>query len=142
MVDALRRSSILVLALLATASLATAQTLAQATVTGTVREGSGAPLPGVTVTATRTGGAPAVAVTEANGEFRLTGLVPGAYVLDAQLEGFQKVSKEVKLTANQILQIAFTIVPAFGETVEVVAKAAKTGEVAVLESRREAPVVS
>src|SRR6185295_8710673 len=32
--------------------------------------------------------------------------------------------------------------PAFGQTVDVVAQAAKTGEVAVLESRREAPVVS
>src|SRR5262249_31450868 len=40
------------------------------------------------------------------------------------------------------LQIVFSIVPAFTETVTVTAQAAPTGEVAILESRREAPVVS
>jgi TonB-dependent receptor len=130
------------IALASFAALA-AEPAGRGTISGVVREKGGAPIPGVTVTATRAAaGASAVAVTEASGEFRLTGLTAGTYVLDAQLEGFQRVSKTIKLVNDQTLQIVFTIVPAFGETVDVVAQAVKTGEVAVLESRRQAATVS
>ncbi|MBV9492920.1 MAG: outer membrane beta-barrel protein [Acidobacteria bacterium] len=111
---------------------------------GIVKDNTGAALPGVTVTAARVGetGEPVVEVTAGEGDFHLQGLRPGTWKLEAGLEGFQTVSKEVKLVTNQKLEVAFTIAPAFGETVNVVAKAAETGEVAILESRREAPVVS
>jgi outer membrane receptor protein involved in Fe transport len=116
----------------------------QTTIAGVVRDHSGEGLPGVTVTAARTGdtAAPAVVTTEVDGSFRLGELKPGSYVLETTLDGFQQVSKTLTLVTGQKLELAFTLVPAFGETVEVVAKAVQTGEVAVLESRRQSAVVS
>lgn len=131
------------LALLLTfiATIAAAQT---AIVSGIVKDGDGAAIPGVTVTAAKAGDpvSAVVEVTGADGSFRITGLTPGEYVLDASLEGFKPVSRTVKLTNGQKIDVAFTVVPAFGETVDVVAQAERTGEVAILESRREAAVVS
>lgn len=133
------------LLLLLTSSLAAlAQSLGQASVSGTVRDNTGAAIPGVTVTATRAGeeGSPAIAVSDEKGEFKLTDLRPGSYVLEAALDGFQPLKSPVKLVTGQKLETTFTMVPAFGETVEVVGQAVQTGEVAVLESRRQAAVVS
>ncbi len=137
------RPVFLVLFLLLSTS-ALAQGLGQAVVSGTVRDNTGAAVPGVTVTSTRAGeqSAPILAVTEMDGRFQLADLRPGAYTLEAVLDGFQPVKSSVKLVTGQKLDVAFTLVPAFGETVEVVAEAARTGEVAILESRRQAPVVS
>jgi outer membrane receptor protein involved in Fe transport len=127
-----------------TPQLFAAESLGQASVKGIVRDDSGAPIPGVTVEARRAneseGGE--VGVTGMNGAFRIDSLRPGSYVLQAVLDGFQPVTSNVKLTTGQVLDVAFKLVPAFGETVDVVAKAEQTGEVAILESRREAPVVS
>ncbi|HEX7833667.1 MAG TPA: carboxypeptidase regulatory-like domain-containing protein, partial [Thermoanaerobaculia bacterium] len=121
-----------------------AEGLGGASVKGVVRDDTGAAIPGVTVVARRAnetdGGE--VGVTGMEGEFRIDALTPGAYVLQAVLDGFQPINTNVKLTTGQVLDIAFKLVPAFGETVDVVAKAEQTGEVAILESRREAPVVS
>jgi outer membrane receptor protein involved in Fe transport len=118
--------------------------LGAASVKGVVRDDSGAAIPGVTVVARRAnetdGGE--VGVTGMEGEFRIDALTPGAYVLQAVLDGFQPINTSVKLTTGQVLDVAFKLVPAFGETVDVVAKAEQTGEVAILESRREAAVVS
>lgn len=115
-----------------------------AVVAGVVRDSDGAAVPGVTVTATKAGDASSakVEVSGAHGEFRIANLAPGDYVIETALDGFKPVSKHLKLTTGQKLDVAFTVVPAFGETVEVVAQGEKTGEVAILESRREAPVVS
>src|SRR5687768_10986625 len=121
----------------------TASALSAATLSGVVRDNSGSPIPGVTLTATRAGDAsPAVAVTNGAGEFGIADLLPGSYTLEAALDGFQPTSKKISLTTGQTLELAFTIAPAFEETVEVVAEAVRTGEVSVLESRRQAPVVS
>jgi hypothetical protein len=59
---------------------------------GTVRDESGALLPGVTVTITspELPGGPATFVTNAQGQYRLTGLRPGAYRLEASLTGFSQ----------------------------------------------------
>lgn len=115
-----------------------------ASIAGVVRDDSGSAIPGVTITATRVGdsAAPEVAVSEGAGEFRFANLRPGSYTLEAVLDGFQTVTTAVKLTTGQKLDVAIKLVPAFGETVEVVAEAVQTGEVAILESRRQAPVVS
>jgi hypothetical protein len=136
------RIATLFLSILLAANLIAAEGLGRATVSGTITDDTGAPIPGVTVTATREGGEAEVAVSEGNGEFRITGLTPGAYKLEAVLDGFQTISKDVKLVTDQSVNLAFKMVPAFGETVEVVAEAVRTGEVAVLDSRREAAVVS
>jgi hypothetical protein len=119
-----------------------AQTTGRATVAGSVLDDSGAPIPGVTVTATRQQGEATVSVTNSQGDFRIDELAPGAYTIEALLDGFQPVQSRVKLTTGQKLQVAFKPVPAFGEIVEVTAEAAATGEVAILESRRQALVVS
>ncbi|HYH07816.1 MAG TPA: TonB-dependent receptor [Thermoanaerobaculia bacterium] len=111
--------------------------IAAETITGVVRDDTGAVIPGVTVTA---GGS--VAVTDSDGTFRITGLKPGAHTIEAVLDGFQTVSKQVKLVTGQTIEVAFKLVPAFGETVEVTADVVRTGEVAILESRRQAAVVS
>ena len=123
--------------LLFTISTAAFAGLGGAAVHGVVRDDSGQPIPGVTVTA----GA-SVAVTGIDGAFRIDNLAPGAYSLQAVLDGFQPVSKDVKLVTGQGLDIAFKLVPAVSESITVVAEAAHTGEVEILESRRQAPVVS
>lgn len=141
-----RAVAVITLALIAISSaeeLAAAD-LGRAVVSGKVRDNSGDAIPGVTVTATRSGeqDSPAMSVTEMAGEFKIADLRPGSYSLEANLDGFKPISKEVKLSTGQNLEVTFSLVPAFGETVEVVAKAAVTGEVAILESRRQSAVVS
>ncbi|HUP47323.1 MAG TPA: TonB-dependent receptor [Thermoanaerobaculia bacterium] len=141
--SARRLTMILILVLLPVTPLS-AQSSGRASLSGSVRDESGASIPGVTVTVTRSGesASPALAVTDTAGAFRVADLIPGSYVIAAELDGFRPLSRTVKLVTGQNLEIAFALVPAFGETVEVVAQAARTGEVSVLESRRQAAVVS
>src|SRR3954452_2343659 len=62
---------------------------------GIVNDEQGAAMPGVTVTATSPQAiAPAVAVTDASGEYRLTNLAPGTYTLTMELAGFSTVRRE------------------------------------------------
>ena len=69
---------------------------AQATITGVVKDASGAVLPGVTVETsspvliekTRT------AVTDGTGQYRIEGLRPGTYDVVFMLPGFQTVKRE------------------------------------------------
>src|SRR5215467_10429022 len=77
-----------ILILLLTASAVWAQGTAQ--LNGTVRDESGAVLPGVTVTVTQTNtGLVRTAVTDANGAYLLTNLPTGPYRLEAALQGFR-----------------------------------------------------
>jgi len=62
-----------------------------ATVSGTVADGSGAVLPGVSVSATNNGTAVVTTViTNETGVYSLVSLLPGAYTVSAELPGFQK----------------------------------------------------
>src|SRR3954453_10589398 len=81
---------------------------AQSAFTGTVKDTSGAVLPGVTVEAasdaliekTRS------VVTDANGGHRLVGLRPGTYTLTFSLEGFATVKREaIQLESNFTMTI-------------------------------------
>ena len=69
---------------------------AQASITGVVKDSSGAVLPGVTVEAA----SPAllekvrVATTDGNGQYRITELRPGPYTVTFTLPGFQTVKRE------------------------------------------------
>jgi len=69
---------------------------AQATITGTARDTSGAVLPGVTVEAT----SPALiervrtVVTDSTGQYRIVDLRPGTYVVTFTLPGFSTVKRE------------------------------------------------
>lgn len=123
-------------------SVFAAEGLGLATVAGVVQDDTGAPIPGVTVTASRAGGEAEVIVTDGSGQFRIADLRPGSYAIEAVLDGFQVIRKEVKLVTGQSINLEFKLVPAFGETVEVVGQTVQTGEVAVLDSRRESAVVS
>jgi hypothetical protein len=77
-----------ILILLLTASTAWAQATAQ--LNGTVRDESGAVLPGVTVTVTQTNtGLVRSTVTDETGAYLLTTLPTGPYRLEASLQGFK-----------------------------------------------------
>ncbi|HTM04316.1 MAG TPA: TonB-dependent receptor [Vicinamibacterales bacterium] len=111
---------------------------AQAALTGTVKDASGAVLPGVTVEAS----SPALiektkaAVTNATGQYRIIDLRPGTYALSASLSGFTTVRREnIELQGSQTLTIPFELkVGGLQETITV------TGETPVVDvqnARRE-----
>src|SRR5713226_2224841 len=81
---------------------------AQASLTGTVRDASGAVLPGVTVEAS----SPALiektrtAVTDGTGQYRIVDLRPGTYVLTFTLPGFATVKRDnIELAGTQTATI-------------------------------------
>ena len=96
----MRTSARLVFAL--TVALLPGAVYAQGTIAGTVRDTSGAVLPGVTVEAA----SPALiekvrtAVTDGSGQFQIVDLRPGPYVVTFSLTGFSTVKREgIELTA-------------------------------------------
>jgi hypothetical protein len=83
----------------------TASAQSGASISGTVRDASGAVLPGVTVEAA----SPALieksrtALTDGTGQFRITELLPGSYTVTFTLTGFSSVKREgVELTGSFI----------------------------------------
>src|SRR5688500_12208954 len=90
-------------------ALAAAQgALARGTLTGTVRDPSGAVLPGVTVEAT----SPVLiekvrtVVTDNAGIYRIVNLDPGVYTLTFTLQGFSQVKREnIELSGSATLTI-------------------------------------
>src|SRR4051812_35361750 len=85
-----------------------ATVFAQASLTGTVRDASGAVLPGVTVEAS----SPALiektktAITDGTGQYRIIDLRPGLYALSFTLPGFNTVKREnVELSGSQVVTI-------------------------------------
>ncbi|MCC7034863.1 MAG: TonB-dependent receptor [Acidobacteria bacterium] len=87
-------STLIVSLLAAAATPASGQTGAGA-LRGTVQDEQGGALPGVTVTATSPDAiAPAVAVSDESGNYRLLNLPPGSYVVTAELTGFSVFRRE------------------------------------------------
>src|SRR4030095_9335977 len=85
-----------------------ATALAQASLTGSVRDGSGGGLPGGTVGAS----SPVLiektrsAVTDATGQWRIVDLRPGTYSLSFSLPGFTVVKRDnIELTGSQTITI-------------------------------------
>ena len=76
---------------LLTAGAAWAQATAQ--LSGTVRDESGAVLPGVTVTVANDTGLVRTAVTDENGGYLLTNLPIGPYQLEVSLQGFRPTGR-------------------------------------------------
>lgn len=105
--------------------------LAQGTLTGTVRDPSGAVLPGVTVEAS----SPALTekvrsvVTDGSGVYRIIDLLPGTYSLTFTLPGFSTVKREgVQLGGTAVLTIPVELrVGGLEETITV------TGETPVVD---------
>ena len=106
---------------------------AQATLTGTVKDTSGAVLPGVTVEAA----SPALiekvrtAVTDGNGRFQLVDLRPGAYTVTFTLAGFNTFKRDgITLSGSGATNIDAELrVGALEETVTV------TGEAPVVDTQ-------
>jgi len=123
-------------------SLAAAQgALERATLTGTVRDASGAVLPGVTVEAA----SPALiekvrtAVTDSAGVYRIVNLDPGVYTLTFSLEGFSQVKREnieLRGSATQTIPIDMRV----GSITETVVVSGESPIVDVQSTRREAVV--
>src|SRR5712672_2161507 len=81
---------------------------ASASIAGTVRDASGAVLPGVTVEAS----SPALiektrtAVTDGTGQYRIIDLRPGTYSIAFTLTGFNTVKREgIELAGTQVITI-------------------------------------
>src|SRR5436190_19583247 len=108
-----------------------ATAFAQATLTGTVHDASGAVLPGVTVEAS----SPALiekiktAVTDGTGQYRIIDLRPGTYSLTFTLPGFTTVKREnIELSGSQVATIPAEMkVGGLSETITV------TGETPVVD---------
>jgi hypothetical protein len=123
-------------------SVAAAQgALTRGTLTGTVRDASGAVLPGVTVEAA----SPALiekartVVTDDAGIYRIVNLEPGAYTLTFTLEGFSQVKREdVQLSGSATLTIPIEL--RIGSIQETVVVTGATPMVDVQSTRREAVI--
>src|SRR4051794_25840517 len=96
------------LAILLVAVVLPGTAFAQASLTGVVRDSSGAVMPGVTVEAA----SPALiektksAVTDTAGAYRIVDLRPGTYTLTFTLPGFQTVVREgLQLSGTMTLTI-------------------------------------
>jgi len=98
-----------------------------ATISGAVKDQSGAVLPGVEVTATQTAtGVARMAVTDESGSYTLTNLPIGPYRLEAALPGFRTYAQTgITLQVNDNATINATLeVGQVAETIEVQADAA------------------
>jgi hypothetical protein len=97
-----------------------------ASITGLVTDQSGAPMPGVTVTATNEAtNVASSAVTNAAGTYTITALTVGTYDLKAELSGFRTATRtSLRFEANQIARLDFAMaVGQVSEAVEVVGAA-------------------
>jgi Ca-activated chloride channel family protein len=104
------------LTLSAAVSLATFVTLAivvaqssMGTIRGVVSDGSGAVMPGVTVTISRSGVADRTAVTNGKGEFVFVGVAPGQYQVTAALRGFATLSVVADVFADRVSSLSLTL---------------------------------
>lgn len=99
-----------------------------ASITGRVTDGSGAALPGVTVTFTpaTTGRAPVTAVTDGVGQYLSPPLPPGTYAVSFELSGFASAQRaDVALRSRDVFLLDQQLgLASLTESVEVVARRA------------------
>lgn len=134
-----RIPSMVLAALLAMTLPAAAQISAEGSIRGTVKDEQGGVLPGVSVSAkSPQAPVPVTTTTDAEGNYRLQNLLPGEYVLAAELEGFSRVQQTgVVINAGLNITVEITMkVGALGETISVVA------ETPMLESERSSKSVN
>ena len=118
----MRRVSMCVLLLAAMAGSAVADGPETGLVSGVVTDASGAPLPGVSVTITGDRGEKAT-VTEEDGTYRFALLVPGSYIVKAELEGMGTADETVQVTAGQRSDVDLTLKLETAETITVTSEA-------------------
>jgi Carboxypeptidase regulatory-like domain len=132
------RASVKTLTLLAWFVVVPTAAFAQAVIAGTVKDPSGAVLPGVVVEAT----SPALiekvrtAVTDGTGQYRIEDLRPGAYIVTFTLQGFNTFRREgIELTGSFTATVNSEMtVGALAETITV---SGETPVVDVQSARRE-----
>src|SRR4051812_9303163 len=74
-----------------------------ATITGAVRDSTGAALPGATVSVGTVGGAERTTTTDAEGRYALAGLPSGAYQARASLAGFRTDVRNVDVNTSSVV---------------------------------------
>jgi hypothetical protein len=114
-------TGLLFLAIAASPATARAQTGA-ASLTGIVSDQTGAPVPGATVTATKQDtNVTYTAVSNEAGNYTLTSVPLGTYVVKAELTGFRTaVTKPIQVEAKQIVRLDFKLdVGTVAESIEV-----------------------
>jgi iron complex outermembrane recepter protein len=105
-----RRTRVLVLLCCIATPAAYSQSPPSATLHGVVTDPSGAQIAGATVSVKPTGNETLFTTSSGkNGEFTLSGLAPGSYVVSAEQMGFNKVYKTVKLTAGQTTDVGLEL---------------------------------
>jgi hypothetical protein len=100
-----------------------AQTVTGA-IAGSVKDESGAVLPGVVVSVTSDApGNSAQAVTDQQGAYRVEGLAPGSYRVQVALDGFETEDRRVTVAAGQTQTTDVALSPAkFSQSVVVTAR--------------------
>src|SRR5260221_3729522 len=114
----MRLSAVVVfLCALAGGTRASAQVAAGA-ITGIVRDQTGAPVPGVTVTVTNVStNVRRVTISSADGAYAATNLVPGVYRIEVALEGFKTIRRDsVQVATGNTVRLDFAL--ALGELTE------------------------
>ena len=136
----MRRITTLVLAaLLAMTMPAAAQVTAEGSIRGTIKDEQGGVLPGVAVSVkSPSAPTPVTTITDEEGNYRLQNVLPGEYVLTAELSGFSRSSQAgIVIRAGLNITVEVTLkVGGLGETVDVVA------ETPMLESERSSKSVN
>ena len=93
---------------------------------GTVKDASGAALPGVTITLSGT--ERRTAVTNDRGEFTFTNLLPGTYEIRAELPGFTTVVAKATVSDGKTARVALSMsVGSVAETVTVTGETPAAG---------------
>src|SRR5688572_20391370 len=116
---AMLRQASAVLIWLALCVACSAQTLG--TITGDVKDSSGAIIPGATVTAQNTStNATREGQSNETGSYSFPALPPGPYVVKVELQGFRPVTQGVELHVEQTVRVNFTLeIGTLSETTEV-----------------------
>jgi len=144
------RKTVLIAVLLISAAATVFAQVDTGSLVGTVKDASGAVLPGVTVTATNADtGVNTVAKTESDGNYVITPLHIGRYSLTVETKGFRKeIRRDIVLDVQQSIKLDFTLqVGSVSETMEVLGAAplletenASLGDVVTAETVEELPL--
>ena len=82
----------------------------RAAVSGTVKDSSDAVVPGATVTTRNVAtNVSSQSITDAQGAYAIGGLIPGAYLVEVELTGFNKATRNVDLQTGQRARIDFAL---------------------------------
>ncbi|HEX7669405.1 MAG TPA: carboxypeptidase-like regulatory domain-containing protein, partial [Polyangiaceae bacterium] len=93
-------------------------------ISGVVKDGTGTPVPGASVRLTGAQ-APHDTVSGANGSFKFTVLLPGNYVVTAELQGLGTASHKVKVLVDNDSQLTLVLVQTSTAEVVVIGVAAE-----------------